>query len=287
MLWNRAKTILIAVFLCINLFLINFMFADRHRDNSQAIQDLTAVLSRNEIHLRVDNLPRAEKELKVPEFAPFSVDEALAKRLIVNPVAKENGYVSEDGSCRLESENGLFMYRNETPKTPSFHDVTLDNAISKIRPHLVDLGVDNYVYAVNIFSIGEDIVVEYAYRFGEYKLFDSRFSVTVNKDGIKQIKGFLGTPNQENGFTYTLSQLETVLLSLAQNELRGIEISNIEIGYYLINYQDALVSQAIPVYRLRTSRGEYLLDARDGVEYTQRVLSGDMEVSYYEEVSAD
>jgi len=244
-------------------------------------------LSRNEIHLSVDHLPRSEKELKVPELAPLVIDETLAQKLISQPIPTENGFANAEGTCRLENQNGNFFFRNEQANQSSFWDVNENNAIAHIKPQLDDLGVGEYAYAVNLFQIGEDIVVEYAYRIGDYKLFDSHFTVTVTKNGVKQIKGFLGLPDGENGFSYQLSQLETVLLGLAQNKLKGIEITHIELGYYLINYQDALVSQAIPVYRLRTSRGEYILDARDGVEYTQRVLSGDLEVSYDEEVSAD
>jgi len=287
MLWYRAKTILILVFFLINLFLLNFLLAESHRDNSQLIGDLTAVLSKNEIHLQVDSLPRVENELKVPELAPLVMDENLAKKLIKSPVANENGYTDEAGECRLESENGVFFFRDETPDLGSFRGVSVKNAATKIAPYLEKLGVLEYVYAVDAFQIEDDILVEYAYRIGNYKLFDSHFSVTVTKDGFKQIKGFLGTPDQENGFSYQISQLETVLLSLAQNNLKGIEITNIEVGYYLINYQDAMVSQAIPAYRLRTSLGEYILDARDGVEYTQRVLSGNLKEGDYEEVSAD
>ena len=142
-------------------------------------------------------------------------------------------------------------------------------------------------YAVSISQIGEDIVAEYAYRSGNSKLFGSRFSVTVTKHGIKQIKGFLGTVDGDNGFSYQLSELRTVLFALAQNNLKDLEITHIELGYHLINYRDALVSQAIPVYRLRTSGGEYILDARDGVEYTERVISGDLKEGYDEEIFVD
>ncbi len=287
MLWNRAKTILIAVFFLINLFLINFMFQDRYHDNSQAISDLTAVLSKNEVHLQVNDLPRVDRQLKVPELASVPIDDTLAKKLIATPVATENGYQNSEKTCYLESRNGEFFFRDEAPLQSSFFDVTQDNVVVKLNPYLNLLGVGEYAYAANIIGIGEDIVVEYAYRIGDYKLFDSRFSVTVTKSGIKQIKGFLGVPNQDNGFTYTLSNLETVLLSLAQNNLKGLEITDIDLGYYLINYQDAMVSQAIPVYRLRTSWGEYILDARDGVEYTQRVLSGDLREVSNEEVFTD
>ncbi len=284
MLWNRAKTILIVVFFLINLFLLNYLLADNFQDNSKALQDLTAVLSGNGIHLRVDNMPVILEELHVPELSPLVIDESLANKLIQNPIPAENGFSNQDNSCRLELRDGLFFYRNESPGEAGFYNVNQDNAVSKIRPYLDDLGVGHLAYAVSVSQIGGDTVVEYAYRIGEYKLFDSHFFVTVTPNGIKQIKGFLGTENQNKGFPYQLSQLETVLLSLAQNNLGDLEITHIELGYYLINYQDALVSQAIPAYRLRTSRGEYLLDARDGVQYTQRVLSGDMEVSFDEEI---
>ena len=52
-----------------------------------------------------------------------------------------------------------------------------------------------------------------------------------------------------------------------------IPFSDIESGYYFINYTDALISQAIPVYRIATTQGEILLDARDGVAPSERELS--------------
>ncbi len=287
MLWNRAKSILIVMFFLINLFLLNYLVADDFQDNSRALLDLTAILSAKDIHLRVDKMPATVEELRVPELSSLLTDETVAKKLIPNPVASENGFVSEDKTAHIELRDGMFFYRNESPKDSGFYNVNLDNAVSKIRPYLDKLGVGHLAYAVNIAAIGEDIVVEYAYQVGEYRLFDTHFSVTVTKNGVKQIKGFLGTADSSNGFSYQLSQLETVLLSLAQNQIQGIEITHIELGYYLINYRDALVSQAIPVYRLRTSMGECILDARDGVEYNQRMLSGDLKGGYYEEVSAN
>lgn len=287
MLWNRAKTILIVAFFLINLLLLHYLLADRFQDNSKALQDLTAVLADNGVHLRVDKMPAASEKLRVPELSSLTVSESLANQLMKNPVAVENGFENEAHTCKLELRDGMFFYRNDTPGEAGFYNVNTENAVSKIRPYLDELGVGHLAYAVSVSQIGEDTVVEYAYRIGDYKLFASRFSVTVTKNGIKQIKGFLGTENRDNGYDYQLSGLDTVLLSLAQNNLEGVEITHIELGYYLINYRDALISQAIPVYRLRTSRGEYILDARDGVEFTERILSGDMKEGYHEEIFID
>ena len=287
MLWSRAKTILIVAFLLINILLLSYLFSGNFEDDSHSLLDLTAVLSENGIHLRVDKMPQSVAKLHVPELSPLMIEESLANQLIEHPVATETGFTNEERTCFLEQRDGLFFYRNEAPADGRFYNLKQDNAVSKIRPHLDKLGVGHLTYAVSISQIGEDIVVEYAYRIGDYKLFGSRFAVTVNKNGIKQIKGFLGTVDGDNGFLYQLSQLRTVLLSLAQNNLGGVEITHIELGYHLVNYRDVLVSQAIPVYRLRTSHGEYLLDARDGVEYTERVLSGDLKEGYDEEIFAD
>ena len=287
MLWNRAKTILIVAFFLINLFLLNYLLADRFQDNSKALQDLTALLADNGIHLRVDKMPADPDELRVPELSSLMISESLANQLMKNPVAVENGFENQEQTCLLELRDGVFYYRNDAPLESGFSNVNTENAVTKIRPYLDKLGVGHLAYAVSASQIGEDTVVEYAYRIGDYKLFASRFSVTVTKNGIKQIKGFLGTENHDNGFDYRLSGLDTVLFGMAQNKLEGVEITHIELGYYLINYRDALISQAIPVYHLRTSRGEYILDARDGVEYTQRILSGDMKEGYHEEIFVD
>ncbi len=273
MQWYRAKTILIVVFLCINIFLGIYLITDRYQNESRALSELVNVLSANQIHLRVDSLPKVPPQVLVPEFFGAPLSEKTIKLLVPNFLPKENGYTNAEGSISLEQTGNRILYQNPTPNQKGFRKVNENNVISKLRPYVEALGVEKYVYPVNVSRIQDDIMVEYAYRVDSTKLYGSSLRISVSTDGIRQIRGFLGVPDRKNGFSYRLSKLETVLMGLAQMGYEGIEITAVKLGYYFIDYTDAMVSQAIPVYQIRTSAGELILDGRDGVENAQRLLS--------------
>lgn len=273
MQWQRAKTIMIVVFLLINIFLASYLIVDRHTGDRQTIQHLTDVLSKNGIYLHPDAIPKEEDILFVPEFAAPNLTQKQVEKLIENPVSTETGYANEDNTARLEFKDNVFTYENTNPNERAFRKVTAKNVVSKLNPYLKALGVSDLVYPVDISEIQGEILVEYAYRMEDRKLFDSRLRITVNQNGIRLIRGVLVVPDKKNGFSYQLSQLETILMSLAQTTEESMEITSIELGYHFISYTDALVSQAIPVYQIRTSYGDILMDARDGVETADRILS--------------
>lgn len=273
MQWQRAKSVMIIVFLMINIFLGSYLFAERYSGGTRNLENLTAILAKNQIHLRIDTLPRFPDTIFVPEFSAPVLKEKVVAALVPSPIAEEDGYVSEDGTCRLELRGTQLSYENTASQDPRFKKVTEKNVISKLEPQLKVLGIETLVYPVDIFELDGEISVKYAYRVEDQKLFDSYLYITVTADGIRRINGFLGIPDTKHGFSYTLSQMETVLISLAQTDFGNMEISDIELGYYFINYSDAFVSQAIPVYQVRTSLGTVLLDARDGVPKEERILS--------------
>ncbi len=273
MQWQKAKTILIVVFLLINLFLLYYLLPNRHTDSRQTLQYLTDALAKNEIHLRMDTLPETKDNIFVPEFSVPQLTKKQIERFLVSPVATENGYTNSENTAKLEFKSNEFSYENSALENRKFRNVTVKNVVSKLEPYVKALGVEEYVYPVDILEIQDEIVVEYAYRIENRKLFDSRLRFTVTKNGIRRIRGHLSVPDRKNGFSYSLSRLETILMSLAQKKEEAVSITNIELGYYFLSYTDAMVSQAIPVYRITTQTGDILMDARDGVETDERILS--------------
>lgn len=273
MQWQKAKTILIVVFFSINIFLLCYLLPTQHTEERQALQNLTDALAKNEIHLRMDTLPKAESVVFVPEFSVPPLSQKQIEKLIDSPVATENGYESKDKTQKLELKSNTILYEDTAPRQKSFRKVSTKNAVSKLNPYLKALGVEDYVYPVDISAIQEEIVVEYAYQVENRKLFGSGLRFTITKEGIRRISGHFSVPDKKSGFSYSMSQLQTVLMSLAQTQTQPMNITNIELGYYFINYTDALVSQAIPVYRIGTPQGDIVMDARDGVETEERILS--------------
>lgn len=273
MQWQKAKTILILAFLCINIFLLCYLLPTQQTESRQAFRNLTDALAKNDIHLRMDALPKTETVVFVPEFSVPKLSQKQIEKLVDSPVATDNGYESSDKTQKLELKSNTIFYEDTAPSQKGFRRVSAKNVVSKLKPYLSALGVEEYAYPVDISEIQDEIVVEYAYQTENRKLFDSHLRFTVGKDGIHRIAGHYSVPDSENGFSYSLSQLKTILMSLAQTEEQTVEIIDIEPGYYFISYTDALVSQAIPVYAIRTVRGNILMDARDGVETGERILS--------------
>ena len=287
MQWQRAKTILILVFFLINVLLISYLVIERTPSDAQRISDLTEVLSRNRIQLEMVAVPRIPDSVFVPEWNRVELELKQVEALMDTPVADEKGYTNPDKTCRLTLKEDQIFYENQAPKGKNFRNVTAKNVHSKLKGVLKTLGVEAWVYPVSITEVGEDFVVTYGYQVEKRKLNGSWLTVTVSQNGIKKMEGFLGIPDRKNGFSYRLSQLETVLMSLVQTEESPLTITDIELGYYLIPYTDALVSQAIPVYEIETSEGILLLDARDGVSYLERKLSSQEKGASYEKVSAN
>ncbi len=287
MQWQRAKTILIVVFFLINVLLVSYLFMEENRSDGQALSDLTNVLSRNQITLEMTMLPRWEKQVLVPEWNSPVLSLKQAEALMDSPVAIKDGYSDSAKTCTLVVSNNQLSYQNLNPNDKKFRKVTAKNVTSKLKDVMDVLGVEKWVTPVEILEQDNTITVIYEYQIAKRKLFGSKLAVTVSSDGILKMEGFLGIPDQKNGFSYSLSQLETVLLSLAQNNEDEYAISNIELGYYLGSYRDALVSQAIPIYVVTTSQETLFLDARDGVENTQRNLSYLEKGDNNEEVSGD
>lgn len=273
--WNRAKTILIVVFLLINIFLGTYLFLERYHSQVQTVTDLTDVLARNGIELQMNTLPYTEQSLFVPGWNTPVLTEKQIEELISSPVETGDGYTNPEKTCRLSLSNNQFYYQNTAPNEKSFHGITEKNAVSKLRKTLKTLGVDKWVYPMDIVSEKDAIKVRYGYQIDQKKLFGSFLTMTVCSDGIVEIEGFLGIPDLKNGFSYRLSNIETILMSLTNLKQEGMVVTDIELGYYLATYKDALVSQAIPVFEIHTSKGSMLLDARDGVQNSERNLSSD------------
>ncbi|MBO5408442.1 MAG: hypothetical protein J6A61_03430 [Clostridia bacterium] len=284
MQWQRAKTILIVVFFLINVLLVSYLLADRNPSGRQAIADLTEVLSRNKITLNMNTLPRGEKTVFVPEWNSPVLSEKQVEELIDSPVATRDGYTNEDQTCQISISNTRLSYWNSAPNDKKFRKVTAKNVASKLKDAIKTLGISQWVSPIEITQKDDTIVVTYGYHVENRKLFGSQLMVTVSPSGIHKMEGFLGIPDEKNGFSYHLSQLETVLMSLAQTNQNQISISDIELGYYLISYRDALVSQAIPIYAVQTEDTTLFLDARDGVENTARNLPSNEKGATNEEV---
>ena len=106
------------------------------------------------------------------------------------------------------------------------------------------------------------------------EIFNSDITFKVNEKGIKKIDGVINIPNKKSGYNFTLSNLDTILLNFVQNNkfVSPVTVVSITPGYYCPGYDNTVLSQAIPVYRIKTTDRIFIYDARDGIDSQKRQL---------------
>ena len=274
MQWAKAKTIMIWLFLIVDIFLLSYLLINKLKTDEDANSHLIAVLKHNNINIRAELL-HDSKKIYAYEFLAPNITEELAESFLKKPQKKDNNlYENKDKTARMEMHSGYINYENKNPDFEGFKSVNEKNVHHKLMPYLKALKIDKYVRPVKITKEGTDISVSYSYFFSDMELYSAELNFLVSKSGIKKIEGNINIPNKENGYDFTLSGIETVLLNFIQNNTFPKEetIVSINEGYYLINYQNLLIAQAIPVYRIKTSNKTYIYDARDGIDASKRQL---------------
>ena len=275
MQWAKAKTIMIWLFLIVDIFLLSYLLINKLKTDKDANSHLIAVLKHNNINIRAELLNHNSKKIYAYEFLAPDITEELSESFLKNPQKKDNNlYESKDKTASLQMNSGYINYENKKPDFPGFGSVNEKNVHHKLMPYLKALKIDKYVRPAKISKEGKDISVSYSYFFSDMELYSAELNFLVSSDGIKKIEGNINIPNKENGYDFTLSGIETVLLNFIQNNTFQKEetIVSINEGYYLINYQNLLIAQAIPVYRIKTSNKTYIYDARDGIDASKRQL---------------
>lgn len=275
MQWAKAKTFMIWLFLAVDIILLTVLAVNKLTHNKDSNENLISILKNNNVNIREELLNQDTSSVFAYEFSSLTLNDEIASALIKNPVKKSNTtYESSDKSARMHMDSGYLSYENEKPDLPSFKGVTGKNVHKKLEPYLKLFEIDKYVRPVEISENNGEISVSYSYFFSEKELYSSELAFVVSKDGIKRIHGNINIPSKENGYDFTLSGIETVLINFIQNNTFPKEetIVSINEGFYLINYKNLLIAQAIPVYRIKTTNKTYIYDARDGIDASKRQL---------------
>ena len=274
MQWAKAKTIMIWLFLIVDLILLTVLTVNKLK-NKDSNEHLIAVLKHNNINIREELLNRDSKKIFAYEFLALNLTDELAGVFLKDPVKKDNNfYESKDKTALISMDGGYINYENKNPDFSGFVGVNEKNVHHKLQPYLKTFNINKYVRPVKISVENEDISVSYSYFFNDMELYSGELNFLVSPKGIKRIHGNINIPNKESGYDFTLSGIETILLTFIQNNtfLNEETIVSINEGYYLINYQNLLIAQAIPVYRIKTSNKTYIYDARDGIDASKRQL---------------
>lgn len=284
--FQRAKTILIFIFVFVNIFLLlvyNFFILNKKTIDTDT---LITVLSNNNVYVDESLIKDRDITLKGVEVKNLVNDkENLLSSFLGKEYVKgeENYFKNDNGEIRTNESSIEFGVFN--PKEKRYKDIKELNAGSKVINTLSKYGFEKSslsVYNV-IKNPNSDFYVTIAYKYNDIPVFNHYLYAFANTDGLKNLKGPVITFKKVKGQNYKLVAVSSILMEFinhadVQSSKEKVVISDIKYGYYLPVNESELSTYAIPSYEIKLENGKiYYYDARENVDSAFRFLGSKIE----------
>ncbi len=274
--WKKAKTILIWLFIVIDICLLAYNIYLNFGNNRVQLEELSPILKENNIVISEDISAKNRKSVFVHEYKSAEITDELKDVLLGSYDEISKGrYISKDKKIVLKTDNNEFFYENKSPDFSDFNKLKEKNAEKILKKYLKLLGVSEYAKLEEIKTDDEKITVNYSFEINGLEIFSSDLIFVISQKGIHKMYGTLNVPNIETGYEFELSNIETIFLNFSRNNKNSseVKIEQLKLGCYLSDYENAVTSQALPAYMIKTNDKIYIYDARDGVDSSQRQLA--------------
>ncbi len=283
MSWSKAKTILILVFLLVNVFLFATYHSIVKSGEDMDVGQLHQVLQKHNITLKQNVFKAMPRRLQSVEFRNLAGDKVGCAQLFW-----KDGYtavsdtVFQNGTQQLTIQRSALEFVDSAPADESYRGISQEKAGDKVADYLRILGIpkQNLRQTNVIRQENGELVFSYQMECGGVPVFNSSLQVSVGESGITGIRGVLLTLKDENAIRidYQILSLQNILLELLSNpELdpaTSHRVVDVELGYYVPKNDAVISTEAIPAYRIQMESGKrYYYDARSGVPNTMRLLA--------------
>lgn len=287
--WAKAKTILIIVFLLLNVFLFLTYSSILKSKSETDVKQLTQVLEKHNMNLAQNALKKTPVKLHSVELLNLAGDnKSCAENFLKDGYTTVNEREFKKGSQTLLINRSEVEYIDSDPQDFSYQDISEERAEKKVSKELTRLGIpEDTLQCVRRFRNSSDhLVLVYNLKYGDFSVFNSAVQVIVCQTGITSIKGVLLAVNETNplDMQYEILNSQNILLELLSNpELNAQtpqEILEVNLGYYIPKNDFVMSADAIPAYQIILGNGKiYYYDARVSVPNTVRLLAVDTDVS--------
>ena len=258
MSWERVKTVLIFLFLCINIFLVSYMLMSI----SQSTEiDRTTVLG-------TVNVLKAGGVTVDADIVPTSIPKY--DNADVYNIALDEKFIDKAGdSLKITDSEFELFYEYDVS---GIDESNIDKTVKSI---LKDLSIDTKCVVVKHSGQGDGLYAKVHYEDDDMVFYEPYISFYKQGNGFK-IKGYWFTPREKieksNVRGPEMAYITSILVDFMSNTDREIStdsvISGIDIGYSVQNYDTGSVHMsvpAVPAVRLMTQDGkEYYYNARTG-----------------------
>ncbi len=279
MSWGRAKTILIIVFLLVDLFLCLVLIQTRQATkqiSADIVKQTVSVLEKKEIYISEDIIPtkRAEnKNIMMKNYfeAPFE----NAKRMLgeefetLENDAEKHRFVFQNERGILSVANHIFTF--DALRSPEPLRENHDKISSIITSALKELGFREKDFTLN--SLRFENGLAYCRALPLYKkqpISGIGMEIVADSIGILKLTGSFFTAQSEETYDENLLDITGVLTRLMyREELKGSTILSIENAFYAPEvFSNSREISVLPVYMIKTDANKtWVCDARTGFVY--------------------
>lgn len=257
--WPRVKTILIFLFLAVDLILLATIIVPSiglSHIPQETIGHTVALLESRGISISEEVIPSRRESLGIVELYNLWPDRNNLAQNLIGTAESSDGKTFINESKSLVLSGSEFEYKNSSAEKSIAHE-------------LIDMGID---VRDNLYEQGESSLRSWQSVDGK-KIFESEIYASKT-DSAVSISGYWIFPDRENGIITntpdTLIDVTGVLIDFISNPLRddNIRITSVDLGYSTgSNYRDTthkLVSVS-PAYKINTDTGAYYIyDALSG-----------------------
>lgn len=252
--WFRAKTILIVLFFCINIFLLTNMLITTNKAiviDDSTINNTVEVLEKNNIII--------DKEIILRKIKNYS----LLK--IENVLTQNNEILDGKDNPKATIEGSYIEYSKPINEGTFTSEEVVTNYVKKL---IKDFGLKTkHINIENIIKTGDGYIVICKYNYKGMKIFDADIKIMIGKE--LNVQGYFIKPVSFSPRSYSANNITSRLIKFMGaekvNEKNSIRIMDISLGYLptkddlRTDFKDMLI---MPVWRITTdSNNIYYYDA--------------------------
>ena len=282
--WSKAKTILITLFVFVNLFLIVILVVTNNNYitiNKDSINNVVLLLGSKGIKVDAKIIPQ-----KMNNVISLDVKRAMDSKQAFANVAFGAGNYKNDNDVyssnigTLKFDKGLFDLTYTVP-FQKFSKLSSEDAEDNATAILKRFKFDTkYLKTDSITKTPDGFIVNLIQKYKGREIVGIGLGVTMTKDGISEIKGRWLSGDIIASKPIDTRHITSVLVDFLNNKDRAqdkpIKITDISMGYHVnsadYDFENKTL-QAVPAYIIKTDEGRsYYFDARNGVSSELKYL---------------
>ena len=265
--WGRAKTILIIVFLIIDIILLGLFSYINNEINyikTDTVKEAAAALKKHDIKISEDIVPkkRIEKKILNYENVLYNHEKALKRFLgegyeLFEETQNEKTYKKNNLYMTLSDGKMLLLKERNKNSAKSFDEIK-----KQVIADLEKFGYKKKEIGFENVSIKDGVCKFTVYQiYDKKKVYGTQMVTTADKDGILTLSGRCFSFTDAEDTNEMMTDVTTSLCDmLYEPSYKGMEIKDIEVMYYISpEYMDASNVSVYPVYVIKNSKKQEII----------------------------